>query len=310
MYSLENTLAKIQIHWMLYFRKTYTSVIISILLLSLGVYVGQKEFIPWTYLSAFFATIILIEAAYLWIFYKLWKSSALYITSHRIHLEINHSLISKYAMDLYYHRLRDTAFSFNSLPGRLMGYGTFFGRSGIGGDEEHGAEGITATHIPHPDRVKGFVNYIISLPEDKRMFAMTYEEFMHGKVRSKTPGEQDKEKHVAQILHSLKGIKEVRILHAEEKDHLWQHEELRNIGVFETLMRRHTIVFTHDSTWRPAVGDLVLKRGERIIFPGLPFPEVKEPSTISASPGKDMHDYLSTKVKVESNDATVLVGFN
>ncbi len=311
MYSLENTLAKIQIHWMLYVKKIYLTSLFSLVFIAIISYASLNGMLPIVITTASLTTIVLFLIIYLWIYYKLWKGSALYVTSHRIHLEINHSIISKYAIDLYYHRLRDTAFSFNSLLGRLLGYGTFFGRSGIGGDEEVGAEGLMAEYIPYPERIKGFINYVISLPPEKRMLAMTYEEFTHGKESHKMPSQQDKIKRIVQGLASLKGVKEVRVLTEAEKDHIWEHEELRNVGVFDTLMRRYTFVFTHDHTWRPAAGDLVFKRkGERIIFPGLPFPEVKEPSTTSASPGMLIHSYLATKIKMDTTDATVFVGCN
>lgn len=307
MHQVENTLGKIQLHWMTFVQKAVTSGIIGLMVSLVFIGFGTFELLGWFW--AILLTLITIALTVLYIKYRhhLWSTSCLYITNTRIYLEVNRAFGSKYALDTYFSKLRDTAYSYNSFAGKIFKFGTFFARTG---NEEHGGQGIMAKWIPYPDIVREYINYIFSLPEDKRMIATPYEEFFAGKRGLKGFSPEERLKDVQQTLMVLKGIKEVTMITEDDKDVIWNMEEERNIGVFQTLMRRYVIVVTHDTSWRPAASDIVVKRGERVVFPPVSFPEVKEKDAISSSPGRNVHQYLSSKIRIEPNDATILIGFN
>lgn len=307
MHQVENTLGKIQLHWMTFAQKAATSALIGLGVLLLLFAAGTFQLLGWFIVVVLMLITIAATVGYIRYRYYLWNSSCLYITNTRIYLEINRAFGSKYALDTYYSKLRDTAYSYNSFTGKIFKFGTFFARTG---NEEHGGQGIMAKWIPFPDIVREYVNYLYALPEEKRMIATPYEEFFAGKRGLKGFSPEERLRDVKQILMTLKGIKNVAMLTEDDKDRIWNLEEERNIGAFETLMRRYVIVVTHDSSWRPAAADIVMKRGERVIFPPVPFPEVKEKDAVSCSPGLAVHQYLSTKVRIEPNDATILIGFN
>ncbi len=307
MHQVENTLGKIQLHWMTFAQKAFSSGLIGLAIMSAFITAGIFELLGWFIVILLSILTLGITALYIKYRHHLWKTSCLYITNTRVYLEVNRAFGSRYALDTYYSKLRDTAFSYNSFMGKLFKFGTFFARTG---NEEHGGQGILAKWIPYPELVREYINYIYSLPEDKRMIATNYEEFFASKKGIKGYSPEERLRTVTHNLQVLRGIKEVAMLTEDDKDTVWNMEEERNIGVFETIMRRYVIVVTHDSSWRPAASDIVIKRGQRVVFPPVPFPEVKEKDAVSSSPGLDVHQFLSSKVRIEPNDATILIGFN
>lgn len=307
MHQVENTLGKIQLHWMTFAQKAVASSLIGLVVILVLIGFGTFQILGWFWVVLLILITLGATAGYVRYRHHLWDTSCLYITNTRIYLEINRAFGSKYALDTYFSKLRDTAYSYNSFFGKIFKFGTFFARTG---NEEHAGQGIMAKWIPYPDIVREYVNYLFSLPEDKRMIATTYEEFFAGKRGLKGFSPEERLRDVKQTLLVLRGIKDVAMLTEDDKDRIWNIEEERNIGVFETLMRRYVVVVTHDASWRPAAADIVIKRGERVIFPPVPFPEVKEKDAVSSSPGMAAHQYLSSKVRIEPNDATILIGFN
>jgi len=59
---------------------------------------------------------------------------------------------------------------------------------------------------------------------------------------------------------------------------------------------------THDSSFREPAGEIVKNN----IFPPVPFPEI--PNSISSSPGWEVHEFLRTKINIQKDDATLLLG--
>ena len=115
---------------------------------------------------------------------------------------------------------------------------------------------------------------------------------------------------VMQIMESLKqigGLANFNILTEKDKRLISSIEEIKNIGVFESLKRSCTIVLTHDSKFRGPSGPIVLDD----IFPPVPFPEVKAKSVVSSSPGIKVHSYLVNRfnLNLSAEEATLLVGF-
>lgn len=110
-------------------------------------------------------------------------------------------------------------------------------------------------------------------------------------------------------LKRVKGLSNFRILSEKEKGEILKLEESRNVGVMEALKRSYTIALSHDSTFREPAGEIVIKKGKKIIFPPVPFPEVKAKDVASGSPGWRVHELLSKEMELKKDDATLLVGF-
>ena len=55
---------------------------------------------------------------------------------------------------------------------------------------------------------------------------------------------------------------------------------------------------------------IVIKDKGRIVFPPVPFPEIKAASVASASPGYRVDSYLRKKMNLKKDDATLLIGFD
>jgi hypothetical protein len=67
----------------------------------------------------------------------------------------------------------------------------------------------------------------------------------------------------------------------------------------------------HDSSFRDADSNIVLKRWKKILFPWISFHEVKQKNTVSSSPCLKVHNYLKPKfINTNKNDATILIWFD
>ena len=96
----------------------------------------------------------------------------------------------------------------------------------------------------------------------------------------------------------------------DDKDRrfIFEQEEERNHGVHECLRRQVLFAVTHDSTFREPDEAIVLKAGEKVIFPVIEFHEIKRKKVSSSSPGLAVHDYLTPKFKkLGEYDATLLI---
>ena len=121
-------------------------------------------------------------------------------------------------------------------------------------------------------------------------------------------------KKVMDIISSLcevEGLANIQLLKEEDKDIIRNLEDEHNVGVLTCLDRNFTIVLTHDSRFRPPVGEVVAKENGKIVLPPLPFPEVIAKNVVSGSPNEETHKYLVKNLGIELNDeATLLIGFD
>ena len=120
-------------------------------------------------------------------------------------------------------------------------------------------------------------------------------------------------KKVQRIINDLKklsGLHNFIILDDKDINIIRKLEEKRNRAVLEAIRRTHVIAFTHESSFRKPVGKIVVKQKNKIIFPPVPFPEVKAKNVVSGSPGYTVDSYLRKKIKRKKEDATLIVGFD
>ena len=114
-----------------------------------------------------------------------------------------------------------------------------------------------------------------------------------------------------EMLKKITGITDVFTLNTEDKRYIFDHEEDRNHGVYETIRRKYTICIAHNANFRDPDEPIVFRRGTKVIFPAVSFHEVERPGTVSGSPGKEVHEYLFRKLRnPDPMDATVLIGFD
>ncbi len=205
-------------------------------------------------------------------------------------------------MSIYYKNIRDLAYSKNNILHYFFDYGAFFARSsaGAGGDFE-------VPYIPQVEKVYKIINALYLLPEEKRKQITSLNQIQSTKISNTSQAiESEKQK-----LLSLKWIKEVVLLNDADRKYIFEHEEERNHGVYECLRRKVLFCATHDSTFRSADAPIVLKLWTKVIFPAVSFHEIEQPSTVSSSPGPEIHTYLSKKFsQLDTYDATLLIGFD
>jgi hypothetical protein len=67
--------------------------------------------------------------------------------------------------------------------------------------------------------------------------------------------------------------------------------------VHECLRRQILFAATHDSTLRDPDEAIVMKAGEKVVFPVVDFHEIKRKKVSSSSPGIEIHEYLVPKFK-------------
>lgn len=65
--------------------------------------------------------------------------------------------------------------------------------------------------------------------------------------------------------------------------------------MYESLRKQVLLAVTHDSTFRTPDEAIVMKAGEKVVFPTVKFHEINRPSVISSSPGTKVHEYLIPK---------------
>ena len=303
----EVTLGQIPFHWILIPKKGFKVFLVLLLLLGAVFLLKYFKLINNSLGFLIFGIILLLFSLYLLNLWQRWRRSGLTITDQKLCLVVHHKIFGHYAMDLYYSQVRDTASTYPNMLAGLLQYDNFIVRSGI--EDLQNTSGMTVNGICHPDKVKNYVNYILGLSEEKRAIAVPYAEFEKNQGKN-TPKPEEKIQLALQTLKSVKGIKAVGVLNQDDLDYIWKNEEEKNIGVFETLKRKIVLVCTHDEKLRPPADEIVLNRGERHVFPAVPFPELKEKNVVSCSPGKNIHEYLSKKIAVEPNDGTLLIGFD
>ena len=123
--------------------------------------------------------------------------------------------------------------------------------------------------------------------------------------------EKAKVKQVISILIATEGLSNVNLLKEEDKDVILNMEDEENEGVHECLDRKFTVMVTHNSDFRNPEGVIAKEKDGKIIFPGVPFSEVKAKNVVSSSPGKEVHKFLVKKFDLDLKDeATILIGFD
>ncbi len=115
-------------------------------------------------------------------------------------------------------------------------------------------------------------------------------------------------KKIIKDLHALPGLANIRLLSEEEKQIIAELEDVENHGVHRCIAKQITLALTHNSQFRDPPFPIVLKEGNRYIFPPVPFPELR--NALSSSPSKKVHDFLIKKMNVDvgNEDATLLIG--
>ncbi|MFH0970865.1 MAG: hypothetical protein V1776_05440 [Candidatus Diapherotrites archaeon] len=117
-------------------------------------------------------------------------------------------------------------------------------------------------------------------------------------------------KHIVHQLSILPGITRWYVLNDNEKKYIMNNEDVNNEGVKESVKRQYCICLIHDSAWREPTQTIVKKENGEIIFPPVVFPEVPAKNVVSSSPGIAIHTWLAQKVRIEKEEATLLIGFN
>lgn len=216
-------------------------------------------------------------------------------------------------MSIHYDNIRDVAFSKNNIFHYILGAGTLFARSSASAVAD-----FEAYWTPDIERVYKIVNTLHTLSPDRRTTLTSLTDIMQHHLSSQESNEWGIEETVGQaaekekqILLSIKGIKEVVLLDDKDRRYIFEHEEDRNHGVYESLRKEILFAVTHDSTLREPDNTIVMKAGDKVIFPTVDFHEIKRPAVISSSPGIDIHHYLIPKFeKLWEFDATLIIWFD
>lgn len=117
-------------------------------------------------------------------------------------------------------------------------------------------------------------------------------------------------KHILHQLEKLKGITRYYVLTTDDHAYVALKEDENNLGVLEAVKRTYCVCLVHDSSWREPTQTIVKKENGEIVFPPVVFPEVPAKNVVSSSPGLAVHTYLSKKVRVQGDEATLLIGFD
>src|SRR3989338_2813578 len=114
-----------------------------------------------------------------------------------------------------------------------------------------------------------------------------------------------------ETLQNTIGLDNVYLLSEEDKKIIHELEEANNHGVHACIASQVTLVLTHDSRFREPVSIIVKNESNKITFPPVSFPEVKQKNVLSSSPSKEVHDFLVKhfNLRLTEEDATLLIGF-
>lgn len=277
---------------------------------SLAVFLLGKYMFSWG--NTLFIVSLLIGAIviFLW-YYFFWSKSYFIISNEKIIVKVRNGLFSKFHMSIHYRNIRDTAFSKNHVLHYLLWYGTIFARSSAGAVWD-----LEARNIPNVEKVYKIINYLHNLSESERKVLTSLDgDVQDASVDDNTHKTEEtldqaieKEKN---ILLNIQGLKEVVLLSDTDRRQIFEKEEEKNHGVHECLRRQVLFAATHDSTFRDPDEAIVMKAGEKVIFPVVEFHEIKRKKVSSSSPGMDVHEYLVPKFEnLGEYDATLLIWFD
>ena len=124
--------------------------------------------------------------------------------------------------------------------------------------------------------------------------------------------------HIIQALQNVQGLTVVDLLHEQHKSFIQQLEAKNNFGVHQAIQRKHTLLVSHDSTFREPAGTIVehIKDHNRnqVTFPAVPFPELNSLANniVSSSPSNSVHLALqkTLNIKFPQGEATLLIGWD
>jgi hypothetical protein len=108
-------------------------------------------------------------------------------------------------------------------------------------------------------------------------------------------------------LRFTKGLHKPRSLSEKQKNKIRSLNEPKNIGIDEVLNKKNVILVFHDSLFRDPPERITKKIGKEIVFPSVPFLEIR--NSISASPSKKLHNYLTRNIKIKKDWASLLIGY-
>ncbi len=117
-------------------------------------------------------------------------------------------------------------------------------------------------------------------------------------------------KHILHAMLQLQGITRHYLLNKEEARAIEEMEDPFNLGVLEAVKHQYCVCLVHDSSWRIPTQSIVKRVNGELIFPPVAFPEVPAKNVVSSSPGMKVHEYLCKRVRVEGDEATLLIGFD
>lgn len=243
-------------------------------------------------------------------YYFLWSKSYLVITNEKIVKKVRTGLFSKFHMSIAFNNIRDVAFSKNHILHYMLGYGSLFARSSAGavGDFE-------ALAVPKIEEVYKKINFLHHMSDEERKTLSSFEDISENtKTENTSKPEETLQQAIEKerkVLLDIQGLKEVVVLSDADRRKIFETEEEKNHGVHECLRRQVLFAATHDSTFRDPDEAIVMKAGEKVIFPVVEFHEIKRKKVSSSSPGIEVHEYLLPKFnKVWEYDATLLIWFD
>jgi len=280
-------------------------------------------FLLWKFMYSWNMWLILAVIFTGWVFafawyYFFWVKSYFIISNEKIIVKVRNGLFSKFHMSIHYKNIRDTAFSKNNILHYALWYGTFFARSSAWavGDLE-------AKAIPNIEKVYKIINALHNFSDKERKQIKNLEDIMQplsfSKGENSSVDLKDKKSETLleaaqkekQVLLGIQWIKQVIELNDTDRRYIFEHEEDRNHGVYECLRRQVVFAATHDSTFREPDEAIVMKAGEKVVFPVIDFHEIKRKKVSSSSPGIKVHEYLTEKFKnLWDYDATLLIWFD
>ncbi len=264
---------------------------------------------PWIFLSIILAA-VLAFISFAWVFF-FWSKSYFIVTNKKIAMKVRNWIFSKFHMNIYFKNIIDLAYSKNNFIHYVFDCGTFFARSSAWSSWD-----FEAYFIPEIEKIYKIVNNIYLLSEEKREVLNNIDSIDDIKLDVvKIPKKKEtleeiivKEK---QVLLSIQWIKEVVLLTDKDKVFIFENEEDRNHGVYESLRKKVLFALTHDSTFRNPDEAIVYKKWEKVIFPTVKFHEIKRSWVVSSSPWMKVHEYLKPKFSnLDEYYATILVGFD
>ncbi len=297
----DTILYKTHQHFMVLVGKFLAAFLVYVIIVLIAGYIFKLSI-----LTQSIVLLVIAVVVFVW-YYFFWVKSYFLISNEKIIAKVRNGLFSKWHMSIHYKNIRDTAFAKNNILHYMFNYGTLFARSSAGsvGDFE-------ARCVPGVEKAYKIINALHNFTEEERKQITSLDQLTHPHVKPKADETiQQAVQKETEILLDIKGIKEVIVVNDADRRMIFEMEEDRNHGVYESLRKQILFAVTHDSSFREPDEAIVMKAGEKVIFPTVKFHEIKRPSVISSSPGKSVHNYLVPKFNnLGEYDATLLIGFD